>query len=89
MVSIKDEASYKMKNSDYECLREIGARDPIMSEYRGSFTLVGYTGPGRPSFIRQVRSQLFITNRNFMQTVYILCNVYTMQANQATIHKSI
>ena len=56
MVSIKDEASDKMKNSDYECLREIGARNPIMSEYRGSFTLVGYTGPGRPSFIRQVGS---------------------------------
>lgn len=61
LVAIKDEASYKMKKTDYEYLKQIGAKDPIMSEHRGSFTLVGYSGPGRLSFIRQVRSYLFKT----------------------------
>ena len=48
-----DEASDKMNADGYVSLEEIGALNP-MKEYRGSFTLVGYTGPGRPSFIRQV-----------------------------------
>ena len=43
-----------MKKSDYEYLKEIGAQDPIISEYRGSFTLAGYSGPGRRSYMRQV-----------------------------------
>ena len=54
LVAIKDDASQKMKKSDYEYLKEIGAQDPIISEYRGSFTLAGYSGPGRRSYMRQV-----------------------------------
>jgi hypothetical protein len=57
LVATSDEATDKMNkvNGAYECLKEIGGQDPIMSQYRSSFTLVGSTGPGRPSFIRQVK----------------------------------
>ena len=67
-----------MKKSDYEYLKQIGAQDPIMSEYRGSFTMVGYSGPGRPSFIRQVGSYLFTSQYCYC----IFLNMNRMHANK-------
>ena len=55
LVAIQDEAQRKMYSPAYTALRRIGARSPMNAGYRASFTLIGYTGPGRPSFIKQVK----------------------------------
>ena len=44
-----------MTGSAYNALKKIGAKDPFKADYRGSFALLGYTGPGKPAFIQQVR----------------------------------
>ena len=54
LVAIQDEAQRKMIGSAYTALRKIGARNPLNVGYRGSFAFIGYTGPGRPSFVQQV-----------------------------------
>ena len=43
-----------MTGAAYNALRRIGARNPFNADFRGSFALIGYTGPGRPKFIKQV-----------------------------------
>lgn len=45
-----------MTGAAYNALRRIGARNPFNADLRGSFALIGYTGPGRPSFVKQVRN---------------------------------
>ena len=55
LVAIQDEAQRKMYSPAYAALRRIGARSPMNAGYRASFALIGYTGPGRPSFIKQVK----------------------------------
>ena len=54
-VAIQDEAKRRMISSAYTALRRIGARNALKAAYRGSFALIGYTGPGRPAFVRQVK----------------------------------
>ncbi len=44
-----------MTGAAYNALRRIKARRPFNADFRGSFAMVGYTGPGRPSFVRQVK----------------------------------
>ena len=46
-----------MTGAAYNALRRIGARSPLRAGYRGSFALLGYTGPGKPAFIRQVMAK--------------------------------
>ena len=43
-----------MIGSAYTALKKIGARKSLNVGYRGSFALIGYTGPGRPAFVTQV-----------------------------------
>ena len=43
-----------MTGAAYNALRRIGARSPLKAGYRGSFALLGFTGPGKPAFIQQV-----------------------------------
>jgi excinuclease UvrABC ATPase subunit len=43
-----------MTGAAYNALRRIGAKSPLKAEYRGSFALLGFTGPGKPAFIQQV-----------------------------------
>lgn len=53
LVAIQDEGAKEMTSSAYRGLRRIGVRRPQRS-YRGSFAFIGYTGPGRRSFVRGV-----------------------------------
>lgn len=53
LVAIQDEGAKEMTSSAYRGLRRIGVRRPQKS-YRGSFAFIGYTGPGRRSFVRAV-----------------------------------
>jgi hypothetical protein len=55
LVGIQDEGKNKMTGAAYNALRRIGARNPLNADFRGSFALVGYTGPGRPPFVKQVK----------------------------------
>ena len=50
LVAIQDEGAKEMTSSAYKGLRRIGVRRSQRS-YRGSFAFIGYTGPGRKSFI--------------------------------------
>lgn len=51
-----------MTAAAYAALRQIGARNPFYGDYRGSFAMIGYTGPGKPSFVKQVRYyEVYIT----------------------------
>ena len=59
LVAIQDEGQKRILSSAYTALRRIGARNPLNAAYRGSFALIGYTGPGRPSFVRQVKYQSY------------------------------
>ena len=58
LVAVQDEASSKMKDGDYNAFNKIGAQNPIKKDFRSSFALVGYTGPGRPSWVTQVHYRL-------------------------------
>lgn len=55
LVAIQNEGQRRMTSAAYSALRRLGARNPLNAAYRGSFALIGYTGPGRPSFVRQVK----------------------------------
>jgi hypothetical protein len=57
LVAIQDEGRKYMTGAAYNALRRIGARNPLRAGYRGSFALLGYTGPGKPAFIRQVMAK--------------------------------
>eukprot|EP00058_Branchiostoma_floridae_P009022 XP_002594510.1 hypothetical protein BRAFLDRAFT_124969 [Branchiostoma floridae] len=53
LVAVRDESSSKAK----ECLtalKEIGAQEPVKTDYRGNFALVGYKGNVWPTWIQQV-----------------------------------
>lgn len=55
LVAIQDEASKKMTSADYVIFDKIGGQNVILKEYfRSSYALVGYTGPDRPPWIKQV-----------------------------------
>ena len=54
LVAIQDEGAKEMTSSAYRGLRRIGVRRAQKS-YRGSFAFIGYTGPGRRSFVGAVR----------------------------------
>ena len=53
LAAVQDEAAKEMTASAYRGLRRIGVKRP-QRRYRGSFVFIGYTGPGRKSFIKGV-----------------------------------
>ena len=53
VVAVQDSAAGTIGNALSE-LKKIGARDPIISELRSSFALIGYKGVETPKWITQV-----------------------------------
>lgn len=43
-----------MYSAAYRALRLVGGRNPFYKSFRGSYALVGTTGPGRPFWVKQV-----------------------------------
>ena len=43
-----------MTPQGYQTLLKIGAVEPMYQDVRGSFALIGFSGPGKPSFVKQV-----------------------------------
>lgn len=60
LAAIQDEGTRGIISSAYRGLRRIGVRRP-QRRYRGSFAFIGYTGPGRKSFVRGVSFHNLIT----------------------------
>ena len=59
LVAVQDEASSKMDRSDYTIFDKLGGQTVILKKsFRSSYALVGYSGPGRPSWIKQVWSSI-------------------------------
>lgn len=56
LIAIQDEASARITSSLQSALLRVGAKMPVNPGYRGSFALIGYTGPERPSWIAQERN---------------------------------
>ena len=54
LVAIQDEGSRKAEPEVYEALKMIHGTEPFQTTYRGSFAMIGYKGPKRPSWIVQV-----------------------------------
>ena len=52
LVAIQDEGS-KYVSSAVDALKRLGATAPILTDFRGSFALVGYAGEPKPSWITQ------------------------------------
>ena len=53
IVAVQDDGASKIGNA-LEYLKKIGARDPIISEHRSSFALIGYKGVETVKWITQV-----------------------------------
>ncbi|XP_035660471.1 cell surface hyaluronidase-like [Branchiostoma floridae] len=53
LVSVKDESS-RRANHCLQALREIGAKEPVKTGFRGSFAMIGYKGLTQPSWIQQI-----------------------------------
>lgn len=49
-MAIQDEGS-KYVNAAIDALKRVGATDPISTDYRGSFALIGYSGAVKPSWV--------------------------------------
>ena len=52
LVAIQDEGSNYVKSA-LDALKRLGATDPVLPDFRGSFALVGYAGVNKPSWITQ------------------------------------
>nr|XP_058952249.1 uncharacterized protein LOC131779695 [Pocillopora verrucosa] len=52
LVAIQDEGSNYVKSA-LDALKRLGATDPVLPDFRGSFALVGYAGVNKPSWIAQ------------------------------------
>ena len=50
LVAIQDEGSIYVGPA-IEALKELGTTDPILTDYRGSFALIGYSGVVKPSWV--------------------------------------
>ena len=57
VVAVQDEGARTIGNALQE-LKKIGAREPIISETRSSFALIGYKGIETPKWITQVSCSL-------------------------------
>jgi hypothetical protein len=54
LVAVQDDAQRMMTSYGYRILRKLQARGSLRIDYRGTFTLIGYTGRRRPRFVKQV-----------------------------------
>ena len=52
LVAIQDEGSKYVPDA-LDALKRLGATDPILQDFRGSFCLAGYAGDKKPSWITQ------------------------------------
>ena len=52
-MAVQDDGARTIGNALGE-LKKIGAREPIISEHRSSFALIGYKGAETPKWITQV-----------------------------------
>lgn len=52
LVAIQDEGSAFISPA-FDALKRLGATEPIMTDFRGSFALVGYAGASKPTWIAQ------------------------------------
>jgi hypothetical protein len=55
LIAIQDDGSRDMTDPGYEALEMVGAQNPLRRIYRSSYALIGWSGPGAPNFITQVR----------------------------------
>jgi len=58
VVAIQDEGS-KYISPALNALKRLGAMDPILIDFRGSFALVGYAKPSKPSWIAQEQQKRY------------------------------
>ena len=54
MVAIQDEGSNKMTDAAYDALKRLGAENPLKNNFRSSYALLGYSGPGELDAVTQV-----------------------------------
>ncbi|XP_019628398.1 PREDICTED: transmembrane protein 2-like [Branchiostoma belcheri] len=53
LVAVRDESSSKADEC-LKALKEIGAQEPVKTDYRGNFAMIGYKGNVWPTWIQQV-----------------------------------
>ena len=58
LVAIQDAGSRYIQPA-LDALRRIGAKDPILLGYRGSFALAGYAQANKPSWVTQAQQNRF------------------------------
>lgn len=52
MVAVQDEGS-GYGHAAFDALKRLGATDPILTGYRVSYALAGYSGINKPSWVTQ------------------------------------
>ena len=52
LVAIQDEGS-RYGSAAFDALKRLGASDPILTDYLGSYALAGYSGINKPSWVTQ------------------------------------
>ena len=52
LVAIQDEGS-RYVSAALDALKRLGATDPILPDFRGSYALAGYSGINKPSWVTQ------------------------------------
>ena len=57
LIAIQDEGASRLYRYVQDAMVQVGATKPFTHGYRGSYALVGYTGPGRPLWIKQVQNR--------------------------------
>ncbi|XP_078368661.1 uncharacterized protein LOC144652511 isoform X2 [Oculina patagonica] len=58
LVAIQDAGSTYVSPA-INALKRLGAKDPILKDFRGSFALVGYAQPSKPSWIAQEQQKRY------------------------------
>ena len=58
LVAIQDAGSTYVSPA-LNALKRLGAKDPILKDHRGSFALVGYAQPSKPSWITQEQQKRY------------------------------
>ena len=61
-----------MFSKGYKALRLVGGRRPFYRSLRGSYALVGTTGPGRPFWVKQVSHFLWWTFQ-YLLGFFLVC----------------
>ena len=58
LIAIQDAGSTYI-SSALNALKRLGVKDPILTDFRGSFALIGYTQPSKPSWITQEQQKRY------------------------------